>query len=204
MTWEFIQNHTHLEEGLNRLILQYRNASNIKNILTIFLNRFQILENENFKFKGIFNLDNASGIALDRIGDIVSQERLGFEDDIYRYLIYGRIAINISGGTPENIINIYKLISSATTVRYDEIYPASMQIQSTGPILDPTLISALVSVIDSTSPAGVSLSLLETYVEGNTFTTAEEDDSLDFLQGFSDEDNPGTGGILAEELYIGA
>lgn len=204
MAQEFTLESNHISKALDRLIEQYKNAVNLQKMLSILVERMQLIENENYKFKSIYNIPTQTAVLLERIGNIVGQQRLGFSDDVYRLLIYAKIAINISGGTPENIINIFKIIVKASFVKYDELYPAGIQLQYQGEIIDPSLSNALVYTLDNALPAGVSVEQINACDDNlYMFTVAEKDDSINENQGFSDEDNPGTGGKLSEEIYIG-
>ncbi|MCP4482085.1 MAG: DUF2612 domain-containing protein [bacterium] len=201
------QKENYIEHGLNRLITQYKNSKNLKKLLTVFLEDKQGLENEIQSLYERLDIDNKTGFELDQVGKLVGQERLGFADDIYKVLIYSRIAINSSGGTPENIINLFKILMGTEGVQYRELYPASIQIWCKGslPYLKEILIPYIVNALQTILPAGVGLNHVGVYDEDSPFTFAEEDGliSLDGKDGFDDENDLSIGGSLGEEIYIG-
>ncbi|MCY7680136.1 DUF2612 domain-containing protein [Bacillus pumilus] len=64
------------------------------------------------------DIDNAKGRGLDLIGDNVAQNRGRATDEIYRVLIRGKIARNISDGTTNRII---EALSKTLNCEYNEI-----------------------------------------------------------------------------------
>ena len=103
---------THVIDGLNRLAFQYRGKSNFENLLRVFLNRFQNLENCYSDFYDRLSLTNSSGQQLDNFGKIVGQNRDGNNDETYRILLRAKVGINVSRSLPENLINIVKELTT--------------------------------------------------------------------------------------------
>lgn len=64
------------------------------------------------------DIDNAKGRGLDLIGDNVAQNRGRATDEIYRVLIRGKVARNISDGTTNRII---EALAKTLNCGYDEI-----------------------------------------------------------------------------------
>ncbi|MEH7801032.1 hypothetical protein V7274_10470 [Bacillus pumilus] len=64
------------------------------------------------------DIDNAKGRGLDLIGDNVAQNRGRATDEIYRVLIRGKVARNISDGTTNRII---EALAKTLNCAYDEI-----------------------------------------------------------------------------------
>src|ERR1700744_3954810 len=60
-------------------------------------------------------IDNAVGVQLDQIGDIVGQLRLGLDDDTYRQYLRARVAANRSEGHFEDLISVASLILNNTS-----------------------------------------------------------------------------------------
>ena len=66
---------------------QYKKSDNLKGILNAFNSQVQEIENAMFGLFGKLDINDVSSDQLDRIGDIVGQDRLGTSDDIFRLLI---------------------------------------------------------------------------------------------------------------------
>lgn len=64
------------------------------------------------------DIDNAKGRGLDLIGDNVAQNRGRATDEIYRVLIRGKVARNISDGTTNRII---EALAKTLNCAYDKI-----------------------------------------------------------------------------------
>jgi len=190
---------THIEDGLNRFIQQYKNSDKLKGICGSFCKQIQDLENAFNGLYGRLDIANVEGKLLDDIGIIVGQDRLGFDDEIYRILLITRITINTSGGTPRNIIDIFKQLIQATEVDYREIYPASVQISCD--VEPPTeYLNYIKIAIDTALPAGVNLSFIGYYDPAVAFTMDDGLGEIDALHGFGDIYNPSTGGELGKIL----
>lgn len=132
---------------------QYKNATNLNKILSIFAAECDELEIVFSQIKNILNLQNATGATLDLIGDIVVEKRDGRNDDDYRKGIKFKIFKNSSTGFVEDISKILKFITEADLVVYSDNPPAAYTIYTNGLNL-PT---DLHKIMDKLSAAGVSL-----------------------------------------------
>ncbi|KKL98555.1 hypothetical protein LCGC14_1823240, partial [marine sediment metagenome] len=129
MTVEKITDH--LERSLKRLISQYKDSPNIESILRVYGPEIQQLEN---MFSDIFTKTiflQSEGEQLDRIGLILNQPRQGLSDLDYKTVLIGKIAEYNSEGTPEDLINIYSILTDAQQIQYEEIYPANFRLHAT-------------------------------------------------------------------------
>jgi hypothetical protein len=102
-------------------------------------------------------LDNAIGVQLDGLGDLVGEERLGRSDDDYRNAIRVRIFQNQSSGTPEEMLTLLRLlVQDATGIHIEEIFPAKVWFEmATG--TQPANFQAL---MQQAAPAGVGVRAL--------------------------------------------
>ena len=124
----------HKEQAKERLISQYQQADNLKSILDAFNEQTQDLEDAIHEmFLGRW-IENAEGDTLDDFGTIVGQDRLGFDDDFYKILLYVKMGANISQGETERVIDVYKIITQATLAQLREHFPAGMTLLSNGQI----------------------------------------------------------------------
>ena len=103
----------HIEQARDRLITQFRGKKNIDAIVQALGKQTQDLEDALFPFYDArLNINTAVGEQLDRLGQIVGQERLGYDDTFYRVLISARIGINTSQGTVPDLIDIASIATS--------------------------------------------------------------------------------------------
>ena len=186
---------THNEDALERIIGQYRNSDRLKGIVTALCRQTQSLEDAGDTLFGRLDIDTISDTLLNKIGKIVGQERLGFSNDIYRILIYTRIAINISGGIPENIIDIFHILTQCDKTDFRELYPASIQIMADCEI-NGDLTPYIKNAISTALPACVSLAHIGYFDQENAFTFDSVSGNIDTLHGFGDINDSLKGGKL--------
>ena len=90
------------------------------------------LDNNIRSLGGQFDIDNASGAELDRIGKILDQERNGNDDRIYRIYLKLKTMLNTANGTIEDIIKFVKFFFSSEIVHLVPNYPAGLRILHDG------------------------------------------------------------------------
>jgi len=125
-----------------RLITQYKNASNLIDIIAGFGEQTQDDEDMLQAFFLERYLATAIGAQLDGLGQIIGINRGVLNDADYRARLYLQIAQNFSEGAIENLIWIYKELMGADSIILSEIFPAefSMLAINPAPIADPTTI----------------------------------------------------------------
>lgn len=114
--------------NLQLLAEQYKNKEKFKKILEALNTQANNLETALFEIRDNFTIDNAVGIQLDIIGDILGINRNGRDDNSYRILIKLKADINFSAGTPEALIRSALVLFNATEVEYFPIYPAKVRL----------------------------------------------------------------------------
>lgn len=118
-------------KGLGRLLEQYKGKENIETWIQIYLEGVQDLEDHAWLVYTQRFLENAEGVQLDVLGDIVGEQRGGKEDPQYRIWIGVRIRLNRSFGTIKDVIDcillatdalftVREYTSAAFEVRFDE------------------------------------------------------------------------------------
>jgi len=117
-----------VENGLDKLLPQFRDKQNTLDLVSTYLEQVQDTEDLVFTVLGSRDLDVALGRALDQIGAYVGESRQGRSDSVYRDAIRLRIIINNSAGTPNDIIQAGKLIISNNII-YSEVYPAKVRVE---------------------------------------------------------------------------
>jgi hypothetical protein len=107
-------------------------ATNFKKLITALItNQMQDLENKSRELFFRLDINRMEGAQLDKIGEIIGQNRLGYNDTFYRILIKVKIGINNSEGELERIITLWKLLTSSTYVEVRERFPAKVKLVTT-------------------------------------------------------------------------
>lgn len=187
---------THADDAVARLPEQYKDKSLLEALVRALANRTQALETVLFDLFENRSLYSAVGTQLDGIGQIVDQPRNGLTDDIYRIRIFAKIAQNVSKGTPEDLIRIFKLLMQANKIYYYEVYPAAVYMTAVGgaPIGNTNEIR---KAVEASKAGGVAIDLLS-IADENAFSFFEDPD-LDGL-GFGTTDDPLEGGTFTTIL----
>lgn len=116
-------------EGLKLLTGMFAEATNVQGILKSLLGPMQDLEDMIAATIPARILANAVGDAIDKIGAIVGEPRLGRTDADYKVAIAIRIVVNNSQGKVEDLLNIATLAFGPTGFSYDDgVEPASWQL----------------------------------------------------------------------------
>ena len=175
------QINDHIIQAENHLISQYKNKTNIDNVIVIFGQQIQELEDMFFDLLLERYLATAIGEQLDMLGDLLNQDRLGLSDDNYRVLLYNKIAEYNSEGAIEDIISIFKIVSGSERVELSELGIAAFALTgfNANPITDTSLI---VNSVENAKAAGVKVDhiILTTDIP---FGFEETSDALGFGDG---------------------
>lgn len=182
---------THTQDAINRFAQQYKEKQSWVDLLTPIVDQIQELEDAFFEVLDERNVFTAIGEQLDLMGDTVGEPRAARNDTDYRAGIILRIGINVSNGTPEQLIVIYLALTGGAFVDAFDLFPATFLMQLGGlvPVGQESLIA---TELEKASPAGVRLEL-------NQFDPADVFAFFDDPIGdtFSDTGAPSTGGTFA-------
>lgn len=181
----------HVAKALDRLPYQFKTQENIENLISLYANRTQNVEDIFWELLELRFLEDALGQQLDNLGKILDIEREGLSDDDYRIRLIAKIAQHNSEGTPEDLIAIYSLLMDPDKIEYNEIYPAefTMAAINANPIGSTDKIH---EAILRTKAGGVRLSYLVS-TGPNPFVFFGDGDG----GGFGSVGN-GDGGVLSE------
>lgn len=157
----------HVAQAKARLLTQYADKQTFLDLTECLTSGIQKLEDVFYSLLSIISIEDSEGIQLDNIGYVVGQLRNGLDDPEYKIFIYGRIAANLSKGTPEELISIFSLLTNATLVTYQEIYPASFSVMTDGTII-AGLEDQIKEILNIAAAGGVGLSHAGIY-EGTPF-----------------------------------
>lgn len=159
----------HVLAGLARLPQQWRDKQNIIDLLTIFLQRYNDLEQAYQDLLTLRGIDTANadapsstvGAQLDMIGAIVGQLRNGMTNDDYRRYIRARIAANNSDGVIEDLITVTSLVLNdpLVSILVHTVGVAACIVRITGDSVSNALAGILIDMLRSAHAAGVKLTL---------------------------------------------
>jgi hypothetical protein len=186
----------HDAEARALLLTQYRGMPGIVGILDTYAGDVQDLENAFWTLRTMMDIFDATGVQLDGLGTLLNSPRNGISDDAYRGVLLAKSAQNVSQGTPEDVIKVFKLLMDASYVEYLETpdaFPASFQITASGatPVTSTTNIK---NAINATRAAGVIVSFFASS-PGVTFSFLGDPDPTG--QGFADLNNLSVGGYFS-------
>jgi len=117
-------------DGQRLLLSQFRNGSNVEDLLGALLAEAQLFEDACIPLIESFWLANATGWVLDQYGKLVGYERPSYgpaydDDDAFRILIYGQIGANVSYGTLPDLYQILGALQLGSAYIAD-VYPAAI------------------------------------------------------------------------------
>ena len=108
-----------------RLTGQFEGSPKLRAIVAAIVSQLTTLENVADSLMSDRWIDTAIGTQLDGCGAIVGEARQGRGDDAYRVAIKFRVFVNISKGTPTDLIRGLKFLTDPTDCQYLEAYPAT-------------------------------------------------------------------------------
>jgi hypothetical protein len=126
--WPYSRIENHIEQATDRLTSQYKDTLGLVRYIEVIATRVQVLEDAIYTLLTDRWLENAEGVQLDRMGQIIGELRSGRNDETYLSALQTRITLNISGGEPERVIDYLVRVFGAEDVRYKEVYPAKIQV----------------------------------------------------------------------------
>jgi hypothetical protein len=138
--------------AVSRLTGQFENSPKIKALMAAIVGPLTTLEDNADSLISDRWIDTAIGKQLDGCGYIVGEARQGRTDDAYRTAIKFRVFVNISKGTPTNLIRGLKFLTDPTDCQYLEAYPATTLLFTNGFFVDEKIQLAMQDL----SPAAIS------------------------------------------------
>ena len=129
------QKDTHVQDGLDNLIGQFKDKPTLEAFLSVYLEQLPELEQAFFDIvKEARNIALSTGVQLDGIGEIVGEKRAGQSDTDYRIGIYTRILINKSSGTVDEILAIMSVANAVLSYTFERIDYANFHLHIDDPV----------------------------------------------------------------------
>lgn len=146
-------------DGLSVAMSQYANSPRWRAWVCALLKQGQKVETDIIAFRTLTSIEDSEGAQLDKLGEILGEERESRSDPDYRRGLRTRVLVNRSSGRAEEMIEIARLwqgVGDDVSVGYMELYPAHMTIIPRPVASDPVrLFRRLVQA----KAGGVSLTL---------------------------------------------
>jgi hypothetical protein len=186
----------HVAQAIGYLLAQFQGKPRIEALLSAYIDEVQALEDALWTLLVDRTLDVAVGPQLTGIGAIVGQSQGSLSTANFRAFIRARILINLSDGTPEELITIARTVEPTLQIEIVEVPPAAVVVHFPAPTtLAPSVFNEL---LQAAKPAGVELQLQ--YHPGTVLASAFTLSSTSALQfspalGFGSSAG-GTGGHL--------
>lgn len=149
----------HSARALKRSTSPYKGKARHEAFISALVKQVQDLEDAIHGMIDARALSNAQGKQLDNIGLIVGQNREGFGDEFYRILLYVKIGQNTSQGGGEKLISIYKLLTGASLVHYQDLGGGSIALGSDVPLAND-LINFVYASMEKVAAGGVRVDAL--------------------------------------------
>jgi hypothetical protein len=151
-----------VEEGLGKLMTQWKDKPVVVGLLTSYLENVQQVEDVLFDLLEKRSLETAVGVYLDALGLLVGELRKGKLDDEYRRAVKLRIAINKSDGTEPVIRELIKELTNADIVNIVDTYPAAVSLLLEGEdvFVDQELVNEISNILAATISAEIKTTVL--------------------------------------------
>ena len=162
---------THETDALDRLISQYKDRPNIEGVIKSETDQDQEFETEIQDVLLKRQIEFANGEELDRIGDLVGQNRQGFADDFYRVLLFVKIGQNVSNGEMSRVISVMKLLANDALVHGQWLGNAEIDL-AVGTDLDPDLVDFIYQNIEKVVAGGVRVGQIACFDPDEPFSFA--------------------------------
>ena len=140
------------EIALSRLAGQFEGSTKLKALMSAIVAPLTGLETDADAITANRWIDTAIGKQLDGCGYIVGESRQGRDDNTYRTAIKFRVFVNISKGTPTDMIRGLKYLTDPTDCQYIEAYPATVLLFTNGLFVDSNIQLAMQDL----APAAIS------------------------------------------------
>lgn len=156
------QTTDHAAEAVGKLIQQFKGKENLEAFVQAFSALVQDMEDTLFDLLLKRTIELSEGAQLDGLGEIVGIAREGKTDALYRNAIQAQILLNISSGTPEEIMTIIGLLlGSFTDLQFQEYYPLGFHLLVKIPISTAdTTAAQLAKTMNSARDAAVQAILI--------------------------------------------
>ena len=182
----------HAAQALDRLREQYKNKPQLIALINSWNGQIQELEEVLYGLSTSRSINTATGYQLDLLGELLGKNREGRSDADYRIVLLAKVAQNISRGTPEDVIGVFKILTSSSQVQLSDGYNGEVYLLADHPLTQDQ-INTILREMDSVVPAGVRVNALGSFDPDDSFAF----NGTNIAKGFSSIYDLSKGGKLA-------
>jgi len=162
-TTDYVHNPDIYNTSLEFLLSQFKDKPRILNLIKALSVGTQIVEDMCFGYQIGMLLPYAIGDQLDKLGGIVGEPRDGLSNKDYRRFIGARIATNRSNGTWDEILNVFSIITSPSTIYSNDLFPAGITLYAhRADPLSELMRSKVRRMMGDIKPGGVTMEIIKT------------------------------------------
>lgn len=190
----YIPDHADLAEA--RLPQQYMGKAKLTALARLLGSQVQDVEDIVFDMIDNGGILDGYDSLLDQIGDVVGQLRQGLSDADYKLRLIAKIGQNVSDGTTETLIRIFKILMQADKVYFNEIFPAGFSLEA----INATPLGSIDEIkaaLNASRLGGVGIDFFAT---APTVAFSFSDDPDLNGEGFGDSTDASVGGTLAQVI----
>jgi len=111
----------------DRLLTSVRNGPRFSNLVGIFASRSEAIALAAQQIREAFDLENGTGVHLDRLGEILQRRRLGESDERYRVLLQIQVQLILSSAATSGVLTqVIRLFTGQEPTEYNEHHPAQI------------------------------------------------------------------------------
>lgn len=184
--------NNHIELAKDRLREQYKNSPTILAIINAFVGEIQELEQVLYDLSVSRTINQAFGVQLDKLGELLDRTRDGRSDADYRIILLAKVSQNISRGTSDDVSSVFKILSSSSKVQFGDSYFGEFYLLADNPLTqsEVNLLLKEMQVVDS---AGVRLVGIGSFDPDDSFAM----DGSDSAKGYGSIYSVSNGGKFA-------
>ncbi|CAM0046844.1 hypothetical protein VPHK460_0071 [Vibrio phage K460] len=159
-----LQSIDHITDGLSKFTSRLDHEE-LKTFVSIFLKRYQNIEDSLLVLSNQKSIDLAEGVWLDYIGKLLNIPRGNLNDTAYRLELRKRIVSNNADGTPNKVIQLVKDFTSSVAVANPSVmYRQQNKAYAVLIVNSQSNIGKdLYNLVEEIKPAGVDLKLMSDF-----------------------------------------
>lgn len=108
----------YVERAKELLPSRFRGTKRMQAFVAAIGESLQLTEDLAFSALADTTLETATDDALDQWGRLVGLQRLGLKDRHYRQMIKGQVRANLADPVPNDLIEVYEIVTAPSTVEY--------------------------------------------------------------------------------------
>lgn len=177
----------HVARGLDTLPSQFFDSPLLRELITIYLEELQEIEDCLEDILLQMNIDEAIGVQLDRLGEHLGRKREGLNDTEYRKILKIQRILNAGEGQYKTVLQMWRTLLESDTATLTEEFPAGVSLYSDVGV--PTLDT--LNTLTKALPVTVTLALTSSFSADPAFCFFGGDG-----EGFGTTEDPLIGGEL--------